>query len=133
MITALDSSVILDVLLPDSEHAQRSIEALKRARLEGQLIICDVVLAEITPVVGTDDAMKSLLDDWQLVHVPSTQDTALLAGQMFRQYLQRGGRRGRIVADFLIGAHATAHADRLLSRDDGFLRDYFEELEIWHP
>jgi hypothetical protein len=54
-----------------------------------------------------------------LAFLPSTQSVALLAGGMFRAYLDRGGKRGRVVPDFLIAAHAQELADRLLARDRG--------------
>ena len=58
---------------------------------------------------------------------------ALLAGDSFRGYRRRGGRRERVIADFLIGAHAVAQADQLLTRDRGFYRAYFESLVIIDP
>jgi predicted nucleic acid-binding protein len=53
---------------------------------------------------------------------------------MFQVYLRR--RRAvsrRVVADFLIGAHALVTCDRLLARDRGYYRDYFAGLRIIEP
>ena len=44
-----------------------------------------------------------------------------------------GGRRQRVVADFLIGAHAQLQAERLLTRDRGFYRAYFTGLCVLDP
>ncbi len=52
---------------------------------------------------------------------------------MFRTYLERGGKRGRVVPDFLIAAHAQQLGDRLLARDRGYCRDYFTQLTLWDP
>ena len=130
MITALDSSVIIDVLIDDRKWKDPSLRALKQARAEGQLIVSSFVLAEITPVVGEKN-MPGFLEDWELDHLGGTLQVALDAGKVFSQYLQRGGKRGRVIADFLIGAHARHHADRLLTRDAGFIREYFKKDKIW--
>jgi predicted nucleic acid-binding protein len=61
------------------------------------------------------------------------EEAALAAGRAFNEYRARGGRRDRVVADFLIGAHAGARADRLLSRDRGIYSTYFKSLALLDP
>jgi len=132
MVTAVDSSVLLDVLLNDPQHALRSIAALRQAATEGSLIICETTLAEIVPTLSGPE-LAQFLSDWSLAFVPSSQTSATLAGEMFRTYLSRGGKRGRVVPDFLIAAHAHTHATRLLARDRGYYRDYFTQMKLWDP
>jgi hypothetical protein len=132
MVTAVDTSVLLDVLLNDPQHAPASIAALRRASVEGSLILCEIVLAELAPTLAAAE-MPQFLSDWNLTFVASSQTSAILAGEMFRTYLQRGGTRRRVVPDFLLAAHAQTHAQRLLARDRGYYRDYFKQLELWDP
>lgn len=132
MVTAVDSSVLLDVLLEDPKHVRASKAALRQAHAEGSLIVSETVLAEICPVLSNED-LEEALADWNLAFVPASKRSAILAGQMYAAYLKRGGRRTRVVPDFLIGAHAQVHAVRLLARDHGFYRDYFKNLHLWDP
>jgi predicted nucleic acid-binding protein len=133
MITAVDSSVILDVLTDSGDFTKSSEDALKTADSDGKLIICDCVLAEIFPTLNDEVLFKEFLSDWKLEYIPSSKESALLAGKYFAIYLSRGGPRKQIIPDFLIGAHAFSHADRLLARDRGYLREYFDGLQIWDP
>lgn len=133
MRTAVDSSVLLDVLLADPHFADLSEAALRRVAREGSLVVCECVLAEITPVLGLE-ATDEFLSDWNLTFVPSTAASAKLAGDMFASYLRRKPQsHGRVLPDFLIGAHAMCLADRLLARDRGYFRDYFKKLRVFEP
>lgn len=132
MVTAVDTSVLLDVLLNDPQHAPPSLAALRRAAAEGSLVISETALAEIVPVLQPGDVPR-FLADWKLSFLPATQAVAVLAGEMFRRHLERGGKRGRVVPDFLIAAHAQQLGDRLLARDRGYYRDYFTQLTLWDP
>jgi predicted nucleic acid-binding protein len=57
-------------------------------------------------------------------------DIAFLAGERWGHYRESGGARKRIITDFLIGAHAATKAERFLTRDRGFYKSYFPELQI---
>ena len=134
MITAVDSSVILDVLTGDPGNASASLAALRKASREGRLIVSESVIAEVRPAFESNALFEEFLGDWGLEFMPSTLRSSIRAGEMLRQMLARKKRQeGRILPDFLIGAHALEYADRLLARDRGFLRDYFTELALWDP
>jgi len=132
MRTAVDTSVLLDFVTDDRPRADAAERALRRAREEGVLIVSECVLAELRPAFVGDE-MREFLSDWEIEFVPGDWQSALLAGQIFLHYLQRRPGRRVVVPDFLIGAHAQVHADRLLARDRGYLRDYFRNLSVWVP
>ena len=62
MITALDSSVLLDVLVEGSPQAGRSYSALDKARSAGRVVACPVVWAEVRAVFERQGDMDLLTD-----------------------------------------------------------------------
>ena len=62
-----------------------------------------------------------------------TRDALFLASRARRRYRGQGGRRIRILCDFLIGAHAQIQATKLLSRDRGFYGSMFPSLCLFEP
>ncbi|ETW98758.1 MAG: hypothetical protein ETSY1_17505 [Candidatus Entotheonella factor] len=134
MITAVDTSVIIDILEPDPVYGPMSREALRTCLREGTVVASSIVWAEVATAYGqiSQDAVDAM-NELSIGYVTIRQDSALTAAQHWFEYRQQGGRRERIVADFLIGAHAVVQCDRLLSRDRGFYRSYFTSLSLIHP
>ncbi|MFO8043004.1 MAG: type II toxin-antitoxin system VapC family toxin [Alkalispirochaeta sp.] len=133
MTSAVDTSVLIDVLARDPAYSTSSRYALTQASRVGALIVCPVVVTELRPAYRDDAQVRRLLLNLEIHVVDMNAQDGLAAGRIQRAYLHAGGRRGRVVADFLIGAHARNHATRLIARDRGFFRDYFEDLEVWYP
>lgn len=133
MITALDTSVLLDIFLADPTFGIGSREALRTCAREGRLVACDVVWAEVAASFPPDKPAHEALERLGVEFSPVQSAASLLAGRAFKDYRYRGGTRQRVVPDFLVGAHAQAQADRLLTRDRGFYRTYFQALTILDP
>jgi len=133
MITAVDTNVLLDVFAADAKHGAGSLEALLASQRTGRLVICEIVMAELSRYFQHLDNLKQTLDRLNILTESLGEEACFLAGQAFLQYRKQSGKRDRILPDFLIGAHAQARCSVLLTRDRGFYRSYFHELEIIDP
>jgi predicted nucleic acid-binding protein len=130
---ALDSSVLLDILIGDDVFAEASEACVGEALAHEDVVVCEAVVAEVQAMLDTSVSLIDLLAPLGIRYQPLGEAAAMRAGHMNKRYRTRGGRRERVVADFLVGAHAMLQCNALITRDDGFFRDYFKGLKLIVP
>jgi len=133
VITAVDTSVLLDVFFDDARFGQVAANALRECLCAGAVQACPVVWAEVRAAFDDDATFMNVMSRLGVVYVEFEAGAAVTAGAIWQAYRRAGGKRERIMADFLIGAHARQRCDRLLTRDAGFYREYFAGLSVLDP
>lgn len=133
MITAVDTSVLIDVFGADARFGPVSAEALRRCLNEGAVVACMAVWAETRAAFADDEAFAQAMQTLGVAYSAPTQASANLAGAICKKYRSAGGQRDQVIADFLIGAHALTQCDRLLTRDRGYYKKLFAGLTLVEP
>lgn len=133
-MTSLDSNIVitsLDFSAPNQKAAQRAI--LNTAKL-GPLLISPPVYAELRASANWEDQIGFFLESTSIQVAWNMPDTVWdKAGQALGSYsrLRKGGQLPRrILADFLIGAHAEHHQLAVLTFDDTIYKAAFPQLQL---
>jgi predicted nucleic acid-binding protein len=137
MTTAIDSNVLIALWNEDDALNTLARSALDSALASGSLVIAAPVFAELLAAPSRSETFvdsfcreTGISVDWDL-----NEAIWRTAGRAFQRYVARRGKRNgsgprRILADFLIGAHALQNRFRLLTLDDRLYRAAFPRLPI---
>lgn len=137
MTTAIDTNVVIALWDKDEGVSLAAQRALDAAFHRGTLVAAAPVFAELIAApsrsetfVGTFFEETGIGVDWEL-----TEHVWRLAGRAFQSYAERRRKQRdagvrRVLADFVIGAHAVANGCRLLTIDDQLYRSAFPSLVI---
>jgi len=132
-LTFVDSNVLIDLSSNDPRWSDWSAIQIARAGTNGQLSINAIVVAELAPGFATQALLVRSFEMLALRIEPLDEAIACLAGQRFAVYRRSQPGRGAILADFIIGAHASILGTALLTRDARIYRRYFPELSLITP
>jgi predicted nucleic acid-binding protein len=137
MTTAIDTNVIVALWDAEDTLHRTARAALDKAFNEGTLVISGAVYAELMAAPGRRDAFvdrfceeTGIAVEWEL-----GQRVWRAAGTAFQSYAARRRKQKeaeprRILADFLIGAHALVSGYKLLTLDARMYQASFPRLAI---
>lgn len=137
MITALDTNILVSLWNEDDSLNLAAKTAMRAALELGSLIIAAPVFSELLASPSKDEAFldeflaaTGISVDWKL-----DETIWRIAGRAFQAHAVRRRRHRehgprRIVADFLIGAHALQNEFSLLTLDTQFFRAAFPRVAL---
>lgn len=137
MTVALDTNVL--VALWDATDALHPVarRALEEASSREALVICGVVYAELIGAPGRTEAFvdrfceeAGIAVEWELRERIWRKAGVAFQGYATRRKKQSGAEPRRLLADFLIGAHALESGYKLLTLDGGMYRKAFPGLRL---
>jgi len=133
--TAIDTNV-LSALWSGESLASLVSETLDRAAGSGGLVVCGAVYAELlahpkAKLDFVDDFLSTtgISIDFDLGETVWRAASARFAKYASRRRGSRGGSAKRLLADFIVGAHALTRSDRLFTLDPSRYSRDFPELE----
>ncbi|HLA95192.1 MAG TPA: PIN domain-containing protein [Pyrinomonadaceae bacterium] len=138
MITALDTNVLVALWDDDEILNSAALGALDGAYERGSIVVCGAVFAELMAFPKRTEAfLNGFLSDTNIgVDWKISETVWKTAGRAFRSYADRRMKHKlegprRILADFLIGAHAYENGYSLLTLDEGIYKAAFPKLRIF--
>ena len=129
----VDSNIILDVFLNDSQWAYWSESKLEEYSYHTLLYINSIIYSEVSIAFELIEDLESAINKagFQLLAIP--KEALFLAGKAFLKYKRRKGAKTTPLPDFFIGAQAAVlHLD-LLTRDVSRYQSYFTTVKLIAP
>jgi predicted nucleic acid-binding protein len=133
MTTLIDTNVLVDIAVRDATWLEWSRWQLLAAMKQGSIVINQIIFSEFSYRYDDIGEVEALLPRSEFVRESLPWTAAFAAAYAFRRYRSGGGRRERVLPDFLIGAHAAIRGYRLLTRDPSGYRAYFPTVELIAP
>jgi hypothetical protein len=136
----IDTVIFIDILkdefLQNQEKFYQSLET-------GETLITSVInIAELMPMFhGNRKELSRFLKDHRIKVMELDIESTLVASERWIRYLKRKkvrhcpscntpiAGRDKILTDFFIGGFALIHCDKILTRDRGIYKTYFNDLK----
>jgi predicted nucleic acid-binding protein len=127
----VDSSTLI-AILTDEMSAGWAENTLDKLRPRGGVFINQIVFSEICALFDSAQEAENLLAG-VVERVELNWQSAWPAGKAYQLYKSRGGKKPRMLPDFLIAAHADSLGWTLITNNPRDVRNYFPNLKMISP
>ena len=82
MIAAVDTNILLDILLPDDSFCRTSKKVLDAYNEKGRLVVCEIVVAELAGRFPSSQSWQDFLESSRILLLPTDRKALHLAGSL---------------------------------------------------
>jgi predicted nucleic acid-binding protein len=133
MTTFVDTNVLIYLLDSGSTLHDWSVTEFQRSKERGPVIVSDIVYAEFSIGMADKDATDRAIAELACERLRITDQALFNAGRAFKLYKLSGGKKDKMLPDFLIAAQAENESAPLLTANvEGFLQ-HFSKLQVISP
>ena len=137
MTTALDTNILSALWNVNDTLNRVAAKALQDTQEKDSIVICGVVYAELLAAAGRTEAFMDkfceearISVDWELAEKIWRTAGRAFQGSVARRKKHGGTEPRRLLADFLVGAHAVENGYKLLTADAGIYKASFPRLTL---
>jgi predicted nucleic acid-binding protein len=129
----VDSNVILDIFLNDSDWADWSEAILGKYSVTSTLNINPIVYSEVSIGFERIEDLESAMNKGGFQILEPPKEALFLAGKAYLKYRRARGAKRSPLPDFYIGAQAAVLGIDLITRDTSRYRTYFPTVKLISP
>ncbi|WP_109048447.1 type II toxin-antitoxin system VapC family toxin [Azospirillum sp. TSA6c] len=143
MSTFFDTNALIYLLDTKSEYHQSSMEALKKCKSLGPVIVCDMVYCEFSIGMKNKSEVDAAISSFAFERYNGDDEALVKAGIAFKKYKEflrelkeKEGAvieeedRNRLLPDFIIGAIADNEGSPLVTKDTKYFKKWFASLPL---
>lgn len=134
MTSFVDTNILISLLDDTHEHHQWCVNEVANARLDGPVVITDIVYSEFSIGMGSKADTDQAVTELALERHRPSREALFSAGRAFKQYKEENeGPKLNVLPDFIIGAHAQTEDCSLITCNGRDFIGYFENLDVKSP
>lgn len=128
----VDTNVLLDIIGGDKTYGAASLKTIESCAKKGPLVINPIIFSEVGVYIPSFEELNTLLPETLFRREALPWEAAFLASLAYGHYKKnKKSNKKRMLADFLIGAHAVFSGFGLISRDDGY--SHYFKIQCVNP